>query len=146
MTNRISLMALVKRECCNYDSGKCIGVDMAGKRFRKEESTKIFYQYPYEFEHKISGSCWIEEKKPCPFFVKCVLPLAPELTEQYWKAIKDVSMQIEEVKSCSCGNKIYGNERKCIDCKAKVRRLRNKRYRMLKLRRLGNKTPLLYKG
>ena len=120
-------MSLVKQECCNYDSGKCIGVDMAAKRFRKEEGTILFYQYPYEFEGRISADCWIKEGKPCPFFVKCVLPLAPELKGQYSKL--DSSLLAYETKRCKCGQEIDSKKRKCIDCKAKVRRLRNKRHR-----------------
>ena len=129
MTNKISLMTLVKQECSNYVLGKCIGVDRAFKRFKNEESTRLFYQYPYVFEYKVSGSCWIEKGKPCSFFEKCVLPLAPELTEQYSKP--DSSVLVHESKRCKCGKEIDSNKRKCIDCKAKVRRLRNKRHRRL---------------
>ncbi|MBT6051255.1 MAG: hypothetical protein HOI47_04285 [Candidatus Scalindua sp.] len=137
MTNKISLMTLVKQECSNYVLGKCIGVDMTRMRFRKEESTKIFYQYPYEFEYKISESCWIEEGKPCSFFVKCVLPLAPELIEKYSKP--DSYIQVCKTKRCKCGKEIDSNKRKCVTCIAYTRKQRNRRFN---LDGLEQKTPL----
>jgi hypothetical protein len=128
MKNKISLMTLVKQECSNYVLGKCIGVDMAGKRFRKEEGTILFYQYPYVFEYKISAVCRIEEKKPCGFFAKCVLPLAPELTEQYSKL--DSSLLAYETKRCKCGQEIDSNKRKCATCIAYTRKKRNRRFNL----------------
>ena len=111
MTNKISLMTLVKQECCNFVSNECLGFDIYSKGFRSQ------------------GICHISEKRPCPYFEKCVLPLAPELTEQYSKP--DSSVLVHESKRCKCGKEIDSNKRKCIDCKAKVRRLRNKRHRRL---------------
>ena len=121
-----TLLKLVEEQCCNLVGGKCLGVDLFGKRFKNEESTIIIYQYPYEFEYKNSGDCWIKENKPCDFFKKCVLPLAPELSEKYRK----IDSSIKEAKRCSnCGNKIGNNERKCTICKRKARRLRNRKFR-----------------
>ena len=37
MANRKSLFGLVKRECCNYESDKCLGIDLfSNKRFKEE--------------------------------------------------------------------------------------------------------------
>ncbi len=119
MINRKSLMSLVKRECCNFVLNECIGVDVHGKRFRGQ------------------GICLIAEKKPCAFFEKCVLPLAPELTEKYSKL--DRSIRIYETKRCKCGKEIDSNKRKCATCIAYTRKLRNQRF---KPRRLEQKTPL----
>ncbi len=74
-----------------------------------------------------SSNCWIKENKPCNHFKKCVLPLAPELSEEYMKI--DSSIQVEETKRCNCGNTIDSNERKCTTCKDGTRKLRNRRFR-----------------
>ncbi len=116
MTKRTTLLSLVKQQCCNFESDKCLGIDLfSNKRFKEE-----------------GGICWIEEKKPCGFFAKCVLPLNPELTDEYNELV-DNTEEVES-NSCSCGREIGIKERKCAICKASTRRLRNRRFR---LRRLG---------
>ncbi len=60
MINRVTLTSFLKQECCNFFSNECLGVDVFGKRFREQ------------------GICYIVEKTPCVYFVKCVLPVAKD--------------------------------------------------------------------
>jgi len=114
MIKQITLQSLIENECCNLLRGtECLGVDTYQKRFKAE-----------------GGPCWIiDEGTQCDYFVICVLPLAPELTKKY----TDLTLHVlndayKDVKECKCGKIISSEERKCNICKAKVRRLRNKRY------------------
>ena len=109
MIKRKPLMSFVSQECCNFVSNECIGGDVHMNRFKGQ------------------GICYIAEKKPCAFFTKCVLPLAPELTKKYSKL--DRSILIYETKRCKCGKEIDSNKRKCANCIAYTRKLRNKRFR-----------------
>jgi hypothetical protein len=111
MPKKMTLFDLVRQECCNFVSDECLGIELfSNKRFKEE-----------------GGKCWIiDEGTQCDFFVRCVLPLAPELSEKY----REIDSSIKEAKRCSnCGNKIGNNERKCTICKRKTRRLRNRKFR-----------------
>ena len=113
MPRKMTIINLVRDECANLMNGDtCLGMD-----------TTNWPLVPLRGGDK----CWIiDKKKHCEYFVRCVLPLAPELSEKYRK----INSSIKEAKRCSnCGNKIGNNERKCTICKRKTRRLRNRKFR-----------------
>ena len=132
---KTALMDFVERNCqyylsdeC-YDSlsGKCIGGDVNSGKLKRESQAAVIHQYPIEFPAPNTGECWIQEGISCDYFERKVLPLNPELIDEYKKLV-EYAVEVEP-KTCSCGNKIGSNERKCNTCKKKARRLRNKRYR-----------------
>jgi len=116
-------------ECYGSLTGKCFNENVNGGRLKIESQTAVIdqYLYPIEFPVPNTGLCWIREGIPCDYFKKLIFTFAPELSEEYRKI--ESSIQVKETKHCSCGNKVYGKERKCDTCKRKVRRLRNKRNR-----------------
>ncbi len=123
----ITLIESVKKECCNYTNRQCLGVGMDGRRFKDEQGSEIYYQYPYMLKRESTGRCSIEDGEMCSFFAKCVLPRHPEMIDSY----NELNMDALLVKSkvCKCGNSVHINERKCVSCKKKTRNLRNKRFR-----------------
>ena len=104
MTKSTSIYNLVDHECCNMVGGSCLGVDLFGKRFKEE------------------GKCWIKEKEPCEFFSKCVLPIIPELTDEYIQVTNDTD--VGEVNHCAeCGEAIPLSKVKCKKCKRKTAKM-----------------------
>ena len=61
-------------ECYGSLVGKCIGGDVNGGRLKRESQTAVIYQYPYEFEYKNAGLCWVQEGMLCDYFERFVLP------------------------------------------------------------------------
>ena len=117
MSNKITLFSLVRGECANLMNGDtCLGMD-----------TTNWPLVPLRGGDK----CWIiDKKKHCECFVRCVLPLAPELKEKYTALTLHVLDDAhKEEKKCKCGNILSDNERKCAICKRKTRRLRNRKFR-----------------
>jgi hypothetical protein len=51
-------MTLVKKECSNYVSMECLGIDTNGHLFRGH------------------GKCYIEDDLNCGYYDKCISPLA----------------------------------------------------------------------
>lgn len=127
MSEKGELLNLVEQNCDNFVSDECLGINVNGNRLKRESKTTIIYQYPYEFEYQNAGLCWIQEGIPCDFFAQYVLPLNPELIDEYNELVR-YAIEVES-KFCNCGREIAINERKCTICKARTRRLRNKRFR-----------------
>jgi hypothetical protein len=111
MIIRKPLVNLVEQNCDNLFSGECIGTNVNVGRLKRESKATVIYQYPYEFEYQNAGLCWIQAGMPCDYFEKYILPLYPELIDEYNKldAIEEVS------EFCNCGREIgINNERKCM--------------------------------
>jgi len=134
---KLILFSLVKQKCCNFVSdechgslvGKCIGGDVNGGRLKRESQTAVIYQYPYELEYKNAGLCWVQEGITCDYFERFVLlgNGNKAIAKEYEKCVSGIVKQ--EPRFCECGNILSGNERKCIICKRKTRRLRNRKFR-----------------
>ena len=115
-------------ECHGSLVGKCIGGDVNGGRLKRESQTAVIYQYPYELEYKNAGLCWVQEGITCDYFEQAVLPSGNEaIAEEYKKCVSGIKKQ--KLRFCECGDILSGNERKCIICKRKTRRLRNRKFR-----------------
>ena len=71
----MTLHRLVDRQCCNLVSNVCLGVGLVWDRFREDR-----------------GECWVKNQLPCKFFTKCVLPLSPELTDDYIQITGDTAV------------------------------------------------------
>jgi len=97
---------LINDECCNYTHNGCLGVHLSGGRFRTE------------------GECWVKKKEACEFFTKCVLPLMPELTDEYIQTTNDTN--VGDINHCECGNIIPPNSQKCRKCRKKAKKLQRK--------------------
>jgi len=129
MIIRKPLVNLVEQNCDYFVSDQCLGTNVNGGRLKRESETTIIYQYPYAFEYQNAGLCWIQAGMPCDYFEKYILPLNSEFIDEYNELVRyaiDVGS-----KFCSCGREIGINERKCVTCKAKTRRLRNRRFRLV---------------
>ena len=117
-------------ECHGSLVGKCIGGDVNGGRLKRESQTAVIYQYPYEFTYPNAGLCWVQEGITCDYFEQAVLPSGNEaIAEEYEECVSDSNIEEQEPRFCECGNILSGNERKCIICKRKTRRLRNRKFR-----------------
>ena len=116
-------------ECHGSLVGKCIGGDVNGGRLKRESQTAVIYQYPYELEYKNAGLCWVQEGITCDYFERFVLPGNGNkaIAEEYKKCVSGIKKQ--KLRFCECGDILSGNERKCIICKRKARRLRNRKFR-----------------
>lgn len=107
-----SLTVFVKDYCACWRGEMCIGVDVYGKAFND------------------SGQCWIMEKKSCPYFQRCVLPIANQkgtytkISRLY--GLLDQSFAKTIVRRCSCGAELQRRRRFCDKC---VRRRRQDTYR-----------------
>ena len=135
---KLILFSLVKQKCCNFVSdechgslvGKCIGGDVNGGKLKRESQTAVIYQYPYELEYKNAGLCWVQEGITCDYFEQAVLPSGNEaIAEEYEECVSDSNIEEQEPRFCKCGNILSDHERKCIICKRKARRLRNRKFR-----------------
>ena len=135
---KLILFSLVKQKCCNFVSdechgslvGKCIGGDVNGGKLKRESQTAVIYQYPYEFTYPNAGLCWVQEGITCDYFEQAVLPSGNEaIAEEYEECVSDSNIEEQEPRFCKCGNILSDHERKCIICKRKARRLRNRKFR-----------------
>ncbi len=138
---KLILFSLVKQKCCNFVSdechgslvGKCIGGDVNGGKLKRESQTAVIYQYPYEFTYPNAGLCWVQEGITCDYFEQAVLPSGNEaIAEEYEECVSDSNIEEQEPRFCKCGNILSDHERKCIICKRKARRLRNRKFRGFK--------------
>jgi hypothetical protein len=129
MPKKMTIINLVRQECCNFVSDECLGTNVNGNRLKRNSKTTIIYQYPYEFTYPNAGLCWVQEGITCDYFERFVLPGEGNkaITEEYEKCVSGIEKQ--EPRFCECGNILSGNERKCIICKRKTRRLRNRKFR-----------------
>ena len=116
-------------ECHGSLVGKCIGGDVNGGKLKRESQTAVIYQYPYELEYKNAGLCWVQEGITCDYFERFVLPGNGNkaIAKEYKKCVSGIKKQ--KLRFCECGDILSGNERKCIICKRKTRRLRNRKFR-----------------
>jgi len=119
-------------ECHGSLVGKCIGGDVNGGRLKRESQAAVIYQYPYEFTYPNAGLCWVQEGITCDYFERFVLPGNGNkaIAEEYKKCVSGIEKQ--EPRFCKCGNILSDHERKCIICKRKARRLRNRKFRGFK--------------
>ncbi len=139
MTKRMKLFNLVKQKCCNFASdecygslvGKCIGGDVNRGKLKRESQTAVIHQYPYVFEYQNAGRCWVQEGMLCDYFERFVLPRDSNeaIAEEYEECVSDSNIEEQEPRFCKCGNILSDHERKCIICKRKARRLRNRKFR-----------------
>jgi hypothetical protein len=129
----MKLFNLVKQKCCNFASdecygiltGKCIGGDVNDGRLKRESQTTVIYQYPYEFEYKNAGRCWVQEGMLCDHFERFVLPDGNEaIVEDYKKCVSGIKKQ--KLRFCECGAELANRARYCKKCKKK-KRLESKR-------------------
>lgn len=68
----MKLLDLVKAKCANWTKGGgCMGVD-----FRKNESSSKIGE---------SDRCRVRDKERCPYFERCVLPMADMTTDKHKK-------------------------------------------------------------
>ena len=116
-------------ECHGSLVGKCIGGDVNGGRLKRESQAAVIYQYPYEFTYPNAGLCWVQEGITCDYFERFVLlgNGNKAIAEEYKKCVSGIKKQ--KLRFCECGDILSGNERKCIICKRKTRRLRNRKFR-----------------
>ena len=100
-----------------------------GNRLKRNSKTTIIYQYPYELEYKNAGLCWVQEGITCDYFERFVLPGNGNkaIAKEYEECVSGIKKQ--KLRFCECGDILSGNERKCIICKRKTRRLRNRKFR-----------------
>ena len=136
MMKRLTLLNVTEESCRYFLSdecygslvGKCIGGDVNRGKLKRESQAAVIHQYPYVFEYKNAGRCWVQEGMLCDHFERFVLPDGNEaIDEEYEKCVSGIKKQ--KLRFCECGNILSGNERKCIICKRKTRRLRNRKFR-----------------
>ncbi|OHB51929.1 MAG: hypothetical protein A2Y12_05030 [Planctomycetes bacterium GWF2_42_9] len=110
-----SLTVFVKDHCACWKDKMCLGVDVWNKAFNN------------------SRLCWIFEKKACPYFQRCVLPIAHQkgtytkLARLY--SLLDQSFAKTEVRRCGCGAELQRRRRLCDKC---ARRHRQDTYRNIR--------------
>jgi hypothetical protein len=112
MNNQITLALFVKKECCNLVSGVCLGLNGNNKKFRNQ------------------GTCYITERKSCPYFTRVLLPLG-KLKGCYNKIISgyqniDLAIRREKVRQCECGTALSRGKKYCDKCRKKRRLQTNK--------------------
>ncbi len=122
----VTLINFIKTECASFTGNGCIGFTIKrelDKRGNIELKNKMFNN---------SGKCLvIEEKEPCVFFRKSVLPLA-ELQGVYSRILSGYTKIDESIiknihtRFCECGEELKPRERYCERCK-KIRRRETKR-------------------
>ncbi len=95
----ITLYQLVVSQCCNLVDKVCLGMGLFGDRFRRD------------------GECWVKQQKPCQFFAKYVLPLNPELVDDYIQTTGDTDVGDIKPNYCECGTIIEKGKVKCKECK-----------------------------
>lgn len=104
----ISLMGFVRRECACLVSDQCIGIEVVNNSFRKP------------------GKCWVQEKNPCEYFVRVVLPVAHNLGcyDKVMLEYQDIDLAIKKRKPrfCECGIELLKGCQICGKCKKKKRR------------------------
>ncbi len=117
-----TLTSFIKAQCSSLIGNGCIGVTIKrelDEKGRVELKNKEFNK---------TGKCLvIEEKDPCGFFRKAVLPLAEhqgiyskilsEYTEIDESIVKDI-----HTRFCECGEELKPRERFCEMCRKKRRR------------------------
>jgi len=111
------------RECCNYQQrdSSCIGIDGHGYEDDKGSTIDRF---------KGEGECCDilhEEPQTCEYFKKAVLPLRKDLVKAFGSLVHDKELVNQQY--CGCGTVITDGVRKCVKCKGKTKKNRNKRQR-----------------
>ena len=107
-------------ECYGSLVGKCIGGDVNRGRLKRESQTAVIYQYPYEFEYKNAGRCWVQEGMLCDHFERFVLPDGNEaIDEEYEKCVSGIKKQ--KIRLCECGAELAKRARYCEKCRKKKR-------------------------
>ncbi len=129
-----TLTSFIRAECASFTGNGCIGFTIKrelDKRGNIELKNKMFNN---------SGKCLIiENKKPCKYFKKSVLPLA-ELQGIYSKILLEYTNIDESIvknihtRFCECGEELKPRERFCDKCKKKRR---TEAYREQNLKRAG---------
>ncbi len=124
----VTLKSFIKDQCSSLTGNGCIGFTIKrelDKKGRIELKNKSF---------NASGKCLvIEEKNPCVFFRKSVLPLAEhqgiyskilsEYTEIDQSIVKDI-----HTRFCDCGEELTPRERFCEICRKKRRQKTDREY------------------
>ncbi len=123
-----TLTSFIKAQCASFTGNGCIGVTIKRELDRKgriELKNKMFNN---------SGKCLvIEEKKPCVFFRKSVLPLAEhygvysKILSEYTKIDESIVKNIH-TRFCECGEELKPRERFCEKCKKKRRQKTDREY------------------
>ena len=133
MMKRLTLLNVTEESCRYFLSdecygslvGKCIGGDVNRGRLKRESQTAVIYQYPYEFEYKNAGRCWVQEGMLCDHFERFVLPDGNEaIDEEYEKCVSGIKKQ--KLRFCECGAELAKRARYCEKCRKKRRRRSDK--------------------
>ncbi len=116
-----TLTSFIKAQCSSFIGNGCIGVTIKrelDEKGRVELKNKMFNN---------SGKCLvIEEKNPCVFFRKAVLPLAEHygvysrILSEYTEIDKSIVKDIH-TRFCDCGEELKPRERFCKKCRKKRR-------------------------
>ncbi len=105
--DNLTLNNFLRKECANYISSSCLGLNPEGIRFN------------------IDGKCYIlKNRKPCNSFEKYVFGYAKylgcyeKLFKEYQKINPSFGLK-EKVRLCECGNELFKRARYCRDCRKK---------------------------
>ncbi len=112
--DNLTLTSFIRNECANIiRQTECLGIDVLGKRFRRE------------------GPCYVLKQDPCGYFVKCVLPIAKQrgygnVISQYQRI--DINSELKKVKvrKCGCGEDLPKGKKFCEKCRKKKRQKTNR--------------------
>ncbi len=134
MNKIITLSGLVQQECRYFLSdecygslvGKCIGGDVNRGKLKRESQAAVIHQYPYVFEYKNAGRCWVQEGMLCDHFERFVLPRNSNeaIDEEYEKCVSGIKKQ--KLRFCECGAVLAKRARYCEKCRKKRRRRSDK--------------------
>ncbi len=110
------LTKLVREECANLVSERCLGLTAHSEPFRRE------------------GDCLIMQGKSCSYFRDAVLPLAErrgriDLVKEYARLdceMPDLGKIRSKVRLCECGAAMLPKKRLCAKCAEKKRRESNR--------------------
>ena len=137
MMKRLTLLNVTEESCRYFLSdecygslvGKCIGGDVNRGRLKRESQTAVIYQYPYEFEYKNAGRCWVQEGMLCDYFERFVLPDDNEaIDEEYEECVSGIKKQ--KLRFCECGAELAKRARYCKKCKKKKARESHRKYNL----------------
>ncbi len=114
MTTNITILTFIKQECACYVSNECLGIEVFGRGFREQ------------------GKCYIAERKPCDYFIRCVLPIANKMGcyDRIMKEYHDFDPTIQKTSTrfCECGTELSKRERCCLRCRKKRRQKTKREY------------------
>ncbi len=123
-----TLASFIKQQCASFTGNGCIGFTIKRKLDERGEIELKNLMF------NDSGKCLvIEEKEPCVFFRKSVLPLAEhygvysKILSGYTKIDESIVKNIH-TRFCDCGNELKTRERHCDKCKKKRRQETKREY------------------